>query len=129
MVSALEFPSILKDGTKSHTSSLDYCLNKDVKICEGSTEPVLPGPGSQRGLGEGGSLEGNTIYPRPSPLCGPRSSAHAIRTESYTCIKGFKIDEPKDADLTTNDDTENDTTAAPPDVQMTYLSWRFGHHK
>ena len=65
-----------------HTSSLDNCLNKDVKICEGSTKPVLPGPGSQRGLGEGGPLVGTAIPPGPSPLRGPGSSAHAIRTES-----------------------------------------------
>ena len=33
----------------------------------GSRTPILPGPGSQRGLGEGGPLVGTTINPRTQP--------------------------------------------------------------
>ena len=52
---AFEAKNILGDGTKS-------------------TKTTLPGPGSQRGLGEGGSLVGTTIPPGPSPLRQPGSS-------------------------------------------------------
>ena len=49
----------------------------DHETCDKETalrKATFPGPGSQRGLGEGGPLVGTTIPPGPSPLRGPGSS-------------------------------------------------------
>jgi hypothetical protein len=62
---------------------LDYCLNKYGKICKGSTKPVLPGPGSQRGLGVGGSFVGTTILLDPGHTPSELSQRTVLKNPTY----------------------------------------------
>ena len=58
------------------TSLLSCNEWKAVEKGTESTKTILPGPGSQRRLWEGGSLVGTAIPPGPSPLRGPGSTGN-----------------------------------------------------
>ena len=57
--------------------SEEKAANEAVDRRTESTKTISHGPGSQRGLGKGGSLVGSTTPPEPSPLRGPGYSTHS----------------------------------------------------